>query len=98
MNTRSLCQLSRCTQFPESRLFVFNIFPGFACIVTAMKSRTVAQKNRTKFLLKLVRDISTRMTLSFCMHRFLSGIEYKPAPQIPGIECSIWTRERMSAA
>jgi hypothetical protein len=39
--------LSRCTQFPESRLFVFNPFPGFDCIVTALKSRTVAHKTRT---------------------------------------------------
>src|SRR5260370_34483447 len=57
--------MSRCTQFPESRLFVFNPFPGFNCIVTALKSRTVAPKTRTKFLLKFVRDISTKMTLSF---------------------------------
>jgi hypothetical protein len=34
--------LSRCTQFPESRLFVFNPSPGFNCIVTAPKSRTLA--------------------------------------------------------
>jgi hypothetical protein len=33
--------VSRCTQFPESRLFVFN----------------VAHKTQTKFLLKFVRDI-----------------------------------------
>src|SRR5258708_29313121 len=58
-------RLSRCTQFPELRLFVFNPFPGFNCIVTALKSRTVAPKTRTKFLLKFVRDISTKMTLSF---------------------------------
>jgi hypothetical protein len=58
-------QLSRCTQFPESRSFVFNPFPGFDCIFTALKSRTVALKTRTKFLLKFVRDISTKMTLSF---------------------------------
>jgi hypothetical protein len=31
--------LSRCTQFPESRLFIFNPFPGFDCIFTALKSR-----------------------------------------------------------
>jgi hypothetical protein len=31
----------------------------------ALKSRTVAPKTRTKFLLKFVRDISTKMTLSF---------------------------------
>jgi hypothetical protein len=57
--------LSRCTQFPESRLFVFNPSPGFNCIVTALKSRTLALKTRTKFLPKLVRDISTKMTPSF---------------------------------
>jgi hypothetical protein len=57
-------QLSRCTQIQELRLFVFNPFPGFNCIVTALKSRTVANKTRTKFPLKFVRDISTKMTLS----------------------------------
>jgi hypothetical protein len=56
--------LSRCTQFPESRLFVFNPSPGFNCIVTALKSRTLALKTRTKFLPKFVRDTSTKMTLS----------------------------------
>jgi hypothetical protein len=45
--------------------FVFNPFPGFDCIVSALKSRIVAHKTRTKFLLKFVRDISTKMTLSF---------------------------------
>src|SRR5260370_34309171 len=57
-------QLSRCTQIPELRLFVFNPFPGFNCIVTALKSRTVAHNTRTRFLLKFVRDISTKMRLS----------------------------------
>jgi hypothetical protein len=70
--------VSRCTQMPDSRLFVFNPFPGFDCIITALKSRTVAHKNRTKFLLKFVRDISTKMTLSFfaCIG-FCPGFEYK---------------------
>jgi hypothetical protein len=58
-------ELSRCTQIPEIRLFVFNPFPGFDCIVTALKFRIVAHKTRTKFLLKFVRDISTKMTLTF---------------------------------
>jgi hypothetical protein len=59
--------VSRCTQIPELRLFVFNPFLGFECIVTALNSRIVAHKTRTKFLLKFVRDISTKMTLSsFC--------------------------------
>jgi hypothetical protein len=57
--------MSRGTQIPESRLFVFNPFLGFNCIVTALKSRTVALKTRTKFLVKFVRDISTKVTLSF---------------------------------
>jgi len=43
----------------------FNPFLGFNCIVTALKSRTVALKTRTKFLVKFVRDISTKVTLSF---------------------------------
>jgi len=34
-------------------------------IVTALKSRTLARKTRTKFLPKFVRDISTKMTPSF---------------------------------
>jgi hypothetical protein len=55
--------VSRCTKIPESLLFVFNPFPGFKCILAALKSRT-AHKTRTKFLLKFVRDISTKMTLS----------------------------------
>ena len=59
--------VSRCTQFPESRLFVFNPFPGFDCIITALKCRTFALKTRTKFLLKFVRDISTKMPLSFLL-------------------------------
>jgi hypothetical protein len=59
-------EVSRCTQFPESRLFVFNPSPGFNCIVTAVKTRTLALKTRTKKLLpKFVRDISTKMTPSF---------------------------------
>jgi hypothetical protein len=33
--------VSRCTQIPESRSFVFNPFPEFNCIVAALKSRTV---------------------------------------------------------
>jgi glycerol kinase len=62
---RPFPQMSRCTQIPESRLIVFNPFPGFNCIVTALKSRTLALKTRTKFLLKFVRDISAKMTSSF---------------------------------
>ena len=56
--------VSRGTQIPESRLFIFNPLPGFKCIIAALKSRIVAHKTRTKFLLKFVRDISTKMTLS----------------------------------
>jgi hypothetical protein len=44
-------------------LFVINLFPGFNCRFIALKSRNVALKSRTKFLLKFVRDISTKMTL-----------------------------------
>ncbi len=36
---------------------------GFNCIVTALKFSTVAPKTPTKFLMKFVRDISTKMTL-----------------------------------
>ena len=57
--------LSRCTQFLEIRLFVFNPFPGFDCIVTALKSRIVAHKTRANFLLKFGWDISKKMTLTF---------------------------------
>jgi hypothetical protein len=44
----------------------------------ALKSRTVAHKTRTKFLLKVVRDISTKMTLSsFRAISFGPGFKYK---------------------
>jgi hypothetical protein len=42
-------QLSRCTQIPEKRLFVINLFPGFQCRFIALKARNVALKARTKF-------------------------------------------------
>ena len=59
----------------KSRLFAFNPIPGFKCIVAALKSLTVAHKTRAKFLLKFVRDISTKMTLSsFLCISFPSGI------------------------
>jgi hypothetical protein len=48
----------------ELRLFDFNPFLGFKYIVTALNSRIVAHKTRRKFLLKFVRDTSTKMTLS----------------------------------
>jgi hypothetical protein len=60
--------LSRCHAALNSRnhACLFSIlFREFNCIVTALKSRTVAPKTRTKFLLKFVRDISTKITLSF---------------------------------
>ena len=54
--------MSRCTQIPESRLFVFNLSPEFSCIVTVLKART-------KFRLKLVRDIGTKNdTVLFSLH------------------------------
>jgi hypothetical protein len=55
--------VSGCTKFPESRSFVFNLFPGFNCIIAALKSRIIAGKSRTKLMLKFVRDISTKMPL-----------------------------------
>ena len=48
-NRRALESVSRCTQMLESRSFVFNPFPGFDCIFTALKSRNVALKSRTKW-------------------------------------------------
>ena len=42
-------RLSRCTQFPESVSFVFNLFPTFNYRFTALKYRNVALKSRTKF-------------------------------------------------
>jgi hypothetical protein len=50
---------------PGITLVVFNIFLGFNCMFTALKSRTVAHKTRTKILLKFGRDISTKMTVFF---------------------------------
>jgi hypothetical protein len=77
--------LSRCTQFPESRLFVFNPFPGFDCIATALKFRTVAHKTRTKFLLKFVRDLSTKITLlSFRASGFGPGFAGSSALSVQG--------------
>src|ERR1700728_2606438 len=55
--------LSRCTQIPEFRLFVFNLFPGYKCIFPALESRITAHKTRTKFVLKFVRDISAQISL-----------------------------------
>jgi hypothetical protein len=86
-------------------LFVFNPFPGFKCIVVALKSRTVAHKTRTKFLLKFVRDISTKMTLSSFRASVSvrdlstnssadSGIQMtpnSPAEHIPGFEYRVTT-------
>jgi hypothetical protein len=60
---RECGQLSGSTKFPESRSFVFNLFPGFSCIMAALKSRIIARKSRTKLMLKFVRDISTKMPL-----------------------------------
>jgi len=59
--------LSRCTQFSESRLFIFNPFPGY----------------------KYKDDIILFACIAFC-----PAFEYKQQ-QIPGIECSICTRERI---
>jgi hypothetical protein len=59
---------------PGITLFVFNPFLGFKCIVTALNSRIVAHKTRTKFLLKFVRDISTKI---FPCIVFGPGFEYK---------------------
>jgi hypothetical protein len=52
--------LSRCTQIPESRSFVFNPFPGFNCIVAALKSRTIAQKTHSKVPVKVVPGFQCR--------------------------------------
>jgi hypothetical protein len=38
-------RVSRCTQIPEQRLVVINLFPGFDCRFTALKSRNVALKS-----------------------------------------------------
>jgi hypothetical protein len=64
--SRSLIRpsMSRCTQFPESRFFVFNPFPGFECMVVALKPRNFALKPRTKFRLKFVRDLNAETNLS----------------------------------
>ena len=86
-------------------MFVFNPSPGFNCIVTALKFRTLALKTRTKFLLKFVRDISTKMTLSFfrasvsvrdlsTSRSTNSGIyepQNSPPEHIPGFKCRATT-------
>jgi hypothetical protein len=50
---------------PGITLICFQSSSGIDCNFTALKSRTVAHKTLTKFLLKFVQDISTKMTLSF---------------------------------
>ena len=49
---------------PGITLVCYQSFPGFDCRFIALKSRNVAHEPRTKFLLKFVPDISTKMTLS----------------------------------
>jgi hypothetical protein len=65
--------LSRCTQFPESRFFVFNLFPGFECMVVALKPRNSVLKPRTKFRLKFVRDLNAKTNLS----HFLAAVLFR---------------------
>ena len=70
--------MSRCTQMPDSRLVVFNPFPGFDCIITSLKSRTVAHKARTKFLLKFCSGNKYKDdTILFACIIFCPGFEYK---------------------
>ena len=94
-----MAEVSRGTQIPESRLFVFNPFPGFNCIVTALKSRTLALKTRTKFLLKSIRDISTKMTLIlFPCIGFGPGFEYKQLGESRGtVPEGRWERSRYAS-
>jgi hypothetical protein len=113
--------LSGCTKFPESRSFVFNLFPGFNCIIAALKSRIIAFKSRSliaslsmallsikqqlmvicpyfhclnrrvhstpKLMLKFVRDISTRMTLTFLRASVSVRGLSTTSRLIPGFEC-----------
>jgi hypothetical protein len=65
--------LSRCTQFPESRFFVFNPLPGFECMVVALKPRNFALKPWTKFRLKFVRDLNAKTNLS----HFLAAVLFR---------------------
>jgi hypothetical protein len=88
-------------------LFVFNPFPGFNCIVSALKSRIIAPKTRMKFLLKFVRDISTKMTLSFfrasvsvldlstsrSTNSEIYVLQNSPPEHIPGIKCRVTARQ-----
>jgi hypothetical protein len=86
---------------PGLALLYFQSFPGFNFIVTAFKSRNFVLKPRTKFVLKFVRDISTKMTLSsfrasvsvrdLSTNRSTnSGIyvlQTSPPEHIPGFKC-----------
>ncbi len=47
---------------PGITLVCFQSFSGVNCNVSALKSRTVALKTRTKFLVKFVRDIRGHLT------------------------------------
>jgi hypothetical protein len=69
--------LSRCTQFPESRLFVFNPFPGFDCIITVFKRRTVAHKTRTKVSAKVCPGYKYKDDTILACIGFYPGFEYK---------------------
>ena len=63
---------------PESRLFVFNPFPGFKCIVAALKSRTVAHKTRTKVSAEVCSGYKYKDdTILFPCISFDPGFEYK---------------------
>ena len=59
---RPFLSVSRCTKFPESRLFIFNLFPGFNYAIIAVRSRTFALKRRTKFIAKFVRGLNAKKT------------------------------------
>ena len=52
-------QVSRCTESPDLNAFVFKWFPGFSYNAIVPRAQTSVLKARTKFRLKIMRDLTT---------------------------------------
>lgn len=57
-NDGYVAQLSRCTESPDLKVFVFKRFPGFGYNAIVPKAQTGVPKARTKFRLMIVRDFN----------------------------------------
>jgi len=73
---------------PGITLVCFHPFPGFNCIVTALTIPESCTQNPDEVLVKFVRDISTKVTLSFSPSiGFGPGFEYKPLDEFRDFKC-----------